>query len=408
MTNMTCPLEETTLTQGQHPGATANPPMCASGSAQPAASASSQCTSGHSSGAESTRRTNRGLTSQAPATVLRTVIRVRALGNANRFRVIRTIDVAAACFPEREYKAALTAAQRAMRGMVKAALLRRYRTDRFQTVYGLTQLGAEYLQEVGVEASASVRRVSDMTNPEHRLWAQFLVLCAEARGLRAWTEIELLRLLNLKTRADQPTVQGPLRVQVSTPKGVRPKVLRPDALVVEPDGATWVEVDRSARGSERAADLRALALSVGATLLTGHTLCRVAVFTRSARIHHRVLALIAQLTEQTARAPLVLGRRQLRESAPGEYEVWETRNRDHGDGRASLVDALAGHVVVQTLPTWLPKVRLDGRGNVSTAGWFRDNYLPYRRPLSLSAWESPGSPLLRDAGLSPDAGNGPR
>jgi len=327
---------------------------------------------------------------------------LRALGQANRFRVIRTIDVAVACFAERDYKAALTAAQRAMRGMVKAELLRRYRTDRFQTVYGLTQRGAELLQEAGIEAAASVRRVSDMTNPEHRLWAQFLVLCAEARRLPAWTEDELLRLLNHKTSFDTSAVQGPLTVRVRKLKGTCVKVLRPDAFWVEPDGATWAEVDRSARGSDRAADLRALVLSVGAPLLTGQALRRVAVFTRSERIHRRVLALLAQLSGQTAKAPLAIGRREVRETAPGEYEVWETCNRDHGDGRASLVDQLAGHVIVQTLPTWLPKVRLDGRGNVSMAGWFSENYLPYRRPHSLPAWELPASPLLRDAGLLPD------
>lgn len=382
--------------------------MCARGSGQPVAVPSTQCTSGHSGKAESQRRTDRGLTNQVPATVLRAIIRLRALGLANRFRVMRTVDVAVACFPERDYKAALTAAQRAMRSMVKAELLRRYRSDRFQTIYGLTQRGAEYLQEAGIVAAASVRRVSDMTNPEHRLWAQFLVLCAEARRLPAWTEAELLHVLNLETPANRPAVQGPLRVQVSTPTGAHAKVLRPDALWAEPDGATWAEVDRSARGSDRAADLRALVLSVGSTLLTGHALRRVVVFTRSERVHRRVLALLAQLSGQTAKAPLVIGRREVRETAPGEYAVWETCNRDHGDGRASLMDKLAGHVVVQTLPTWLPKVRLDGRGNVSTAGWFSENYLPYRRPLSLPAWEMPASPLLRDAGPSQNRDKRPR
>ncbi len=68
-----------------------------------------------------------------------------ALKLANRFRVVRTIDVAVGCFAERPFKAALTAAQRAMRGMVKDDLLRRYRTDRFQTVYGLSGKGADWL-----------------------------------------------------------------------------------------------------------------------------------------------------------------------------------------------------------------------------------------------------------------------
>ena len=116
---------------------------------------------------------SRGLTAQASSLHLRDVIYERSLLLADRFRVIRTIDLAAACFPEKPFKASLTAAQRAVRGMGKRGLLRRYRTDRFQTVYGLTQPGVDWLGDHGHDAASSVRRVSDMTNPEHRLWANF-------------------------------------------------------------------------------------------------------------------------------------------------------------------------------------------------------------------------------------------
>ena len=142
-----------------------------------------------------TRKVARGLAATISTTKLKQAIWLRALLTANRFRVIRTIDVAVCCFAERPYKAALTAAQRAMRGLVKADLLKRYRTDRFQTVYGLSQKGVDWLDEAGHDASSSVRRVSDMTNPEHRFWAQFLVLSCESRGIKAQTEQELLQLL---------------------------------------------------------------------------------------------------------------------------------------------------------------------------------------------------------------------
>lgn len=347
--------------------------------------------------ANAARHVSRGLSAQVPTNALRSAIWRRTLTLANRFRVIRTVDIAVACFPEREYKAALTGAQRAMRGMVRASLLKRYRTDRFQTVYGLTQRGAEWLEEAGIDAAASVRRVSDMTNPEHRAWAQFLVLCAEARGLSAFTEAELLKDLNRGTGPNEPPVQGPLRVQVlTTGNKTRTAVLRPDALVIEVDGASWLEVDRSARGSDRAASLRALVLSIGADLVNGHVLRRVVVLTKTERIYKRVLALLAQLAAVAERGALVRGRRQLREIGRGEYEVWQTRERKYADGRSSLVDRAAGHVVVQPLPTWLPKVRLDGRGASSTAGWLAENYLPYRRPAGLPAWDRPQSPLLRD------------
>ena len=66
------------------------------------------------------------------------------------------------------------------------------------TVYGITERGAAWLEERDVDAAASVRRVTDMTNPEHRLWAQFLTLCSEARGLAAMAEQELLQVLSMR------------------------------------------------------------------------------------------------------------------------------------------------------------------------------------------------------------------
>ena len=66
----------------------------------------------------------RGATAHMSSLALREAIYLRALLLANKFRVIRTIDIAAFCFPERPFKAALTAAQRAVRGLVKSQLLR--------------------------------------------------------------------------------------------------------------------------------------------------------------------------------------------------------------------------------------------------------------------------------------------
>jgi hypothetical protein len=340
------------------------------------------------------RQVARGITTTTPTTVLRHAIRMRVLSLANRLRVIRTLDVAAHCFPERGFQAALAAAQRAMRALVKALLLRRYRTDRFQTVYALTERGASWLRDINADASASVRRVSDMSNPEHRLWASFIVLAGEARGLKAATESELLAILNPMPARSGAPVLGPLAVSVATSKGRRTKVLRPDALLFESDGATWVEVDRSARGSDRAADLRSLTLSVGGELTTGDVLRRVVVFTRTERIHKRVVALLVQLAKDSSDVALESGRRQLRRLDEGQFEVWRTNERRHDDGRISLVDDLAGHILVQRLPTWLPKFRLDGRDSASTAGWFPENYLPYQRPAALPEWLSPSSPLL--------------
>jgi len=317
----------------------------------------------------------------------------RSLSLANRFRVIRTLDIAAHCFPERGFKAALTAAQRAVRGMVKAQLLRRYKTDRHMTVYGLTQRGAAWLAERGIDAAASVRRVSDMSNPEHRLWAQFLVLCAEARHLKAMSEPELMReLCVLFQGKEHPT--SLLEVTTVGAGRARQTTLRPDAVCYEGDGLCWIEVDRSARGADRATALRALALSVGSQVKTGQMLRTVAVYTRNDRIRNRVLATLRELAQQAESASLQEGRRQLRETAPGNFEVWVSRERKLSDGRAQLVETLAGHVVVQALPVWLPRYRIDGRGQNSDAGWFSARELPYRRPEGLPDWPVPRSPLL--------------
>lgn len=343
---------------------------------------------------EGCARVERGLTERLSSTYIRQEVRSRALVLANRFRVVRTLDVAVACFPERGFKAALTAAQRAMRGLVQDGLLRRYRTDRMQTVYGLTQRGANCLQDLNLDGTASLRRVSEMSNPEHRLWAQFLTLCAEARGLQAWTEAELMQLLNRRSSDGKTTVQGLLQVNITTSSGTRSKVLRPDALIQEEDGATLIEIDRSIRGSERAADLRALAHSVGSELCDGQVLRRVVIFTRNDRIRSRVLATLGRLADDLERAALMRGRRQLHRTSDGEFAVTVTVNRRHSDRRVSLVDIAGGHVIVQPLPTWLPKFRLDGRGTNSEAGWMGENYLPYRRPEGLGGWDVLASPLL--------------
>lgn len=306
-----------------------------------------------------THKVARGLAATISTTKLKQTIWLRALLTANRFRVIRTIDVAVCCFAERPYKAALTAAQRAMRGLVKADQLKRYRTDRFQTVYGLSQKGVDWLDEAGHDASASVRRVSDMTNPEHRLWAQFWVLTCEARGMKAQTEQELLQSLNKGAKPGEALVQGLLTVTTMRGKRASTIQLRPDAVAYEKDGVTWLEVDRSKRGSDREASLAALVSSVGRALKEGSILRRVVVFCKTERIRKRALAVVNGLAQANNAEVLIAGRRHFREVEPGIYAVWTALESKLKDGRTQLVDTLVGYVIVQLLPIWLPKVRID-------------------------------------------------
>ena len=353
----------------------------------------------------------RGATERMSSLALRDAIYERALLLANRFRVIRTIDIAAACFPERPFKAALTAAQRAVRGLVKSALLRRYRTDRFQTVYGLTQRGVDWLADHGHDAASSVRRVSDMTNPEHRLWAQFLVICAWARGLDAVTEAELLQRLNATARpgsttnAQAATTQGYITVDVHRHSGTVRKSLRPDAVAYEDrgGGVAWFEVDRSKRGSERQADLAALVGAIGSKTADGKILRRVIVMCKTERIERDALRIVEQLAAEANERVLTEGRQHIRRYDDGVYEVWTAIPFKRKDGRTALVDERIGHVIVQMLPTWLPKVRVDASNKWSTDGWLEDNYLPHKRPPTTGRWEMPVSPLIRPPQRKPKA-----
>lgn len=338
------------------------------------------------------RVVTRGLTAAIHPNALQQIVWLRALENLNRFRVVRAIDIAVACFPERPFKAALTAAQRAMRGLAKANLVRRYRTDRFQHVYGLTVAGARWLNDRGVPAVASVRRVVDMSNPEHALWMNFIVLGAEARELRAMTESEGLQDLNLQRDEGAPAIQGFLNVDV--PGGVR--TLRPDAIAFEDDGMTWFEIDRSKRGSDREAALSALVGRVGVPLPNQSVLRRVVVLARTERIWQRARAVLRAKAALADDVPLVRGSsRHFREAGDGVFEVWAAVTQSP-DGYA--IDMCVGHVIIQLLPTWLPKVRLDRSNRQPLAGWFNENYLPYRRPATLPLWPTPKSPLLNHFG----------
>ncbi len=344
----------------------------------------------------------RGATERMSSLALRDAIYERSLLLSDRFRVIRTIDIAAACFPDRPFKAALTAAQRAVRGLVKTDLLRRYRTDRFQTVYGLTQRGVDWLADHGHDAASSVRRVSDMTNPEHRLWAQFLVICAWARGLDAITEAELLQRLNATARpgstknAKAGTTQGYVTVDVHRHGGTVRKHLRPDAVAYEErgGGVVWFEVDRSKRGSGRQADLAALVGAIGSKTADGKILRRVVVMCKTERIERDASRIVEQLAAAWNEQVLTEGRQHIRRYDDGVYEVWTALPFKRKDGRTALLDERIGHVIVQMLPTWLPKVRIDASNRWSCDGWFNDNNLPYKRPPSTGRWEVPVSPLV--------------
>src|SRR3546814_19161887 len=104
-----------------------------------------------------------------------------------------------------------------MRGMARDGLVQEYITDRHQHIYALTRAGAQWLNErTGGQAAASTRHASELTNPEHALYENFITICCEQRGLTAQPERELLE--GLKSDS-QPPQGGLLRVQIGRASG---------------------------------------------------------------------------------------------------------------------------------------------------------------------------------------------
>jgi hypothetical protein len=212
--------------------------------------------------------------------------------------------------------------------------------------------------------------------------------------LNALTEQELLRELNAGAKLGDPLVQGLLKVTTEQGKRAGTLNLRPDALCRESDGTTFFECDISKRGNDREASLAAEFMAIGRKLSDGSALRRVVVMCKTERIRKRAIAVMARLMAAHNPQVLTTGRRHFVEIEQGTYEVWAAVDEPLLDGRTQLVDKLVGHVIVQLLPIWLPKVRIDATNTHSLEGWFGENYLPYRRPKSLGDWKQLSSPLV--------------
>lgn len=313
-------------------------------------------------------------------------IRLRVLRVTNRFRQVRSIDVAAALFPEREFKAALSAAQRAMGRLVRDKMLTRYRSLSGQTYYALAKRGADLLRENSAnnpkdgQAEPSASRACEKTNPEHALWSAFAVACCEARGMTAFTERELLPRFSAG-RGGAP--RYPLRY--TAPDG-RPKGLMPDVLALEPDGQSvvWFEIDRSARGAQRLDDLVGLVGRLGSSVDLGNgtrgVLRRVVVWCKTPGILRR------NRTHLTGRMPTKRGpvprlrvgiadESALRHRGNDVYDMHKDVDVTLPKGWVQRQTLVVGQLHLQLLPTHLPGYSYrHGRAR----GWFDDGGLPYR------------------------------
>ena len=323
--------------------------------------------------------------------------RLNALKILARFEQARAIDIAAGLSPEREFKAALSAAQRTLKGLLRDKYVTRYLSDSRRVFYGLTAKGARLLREYAYEggdgiAQAPASRVCEKSNPEHALWSSFFTIASEARGLQAWTERELLpRYLSTNPRTHTTERSFPLSYRGNDGKR---KGLMPDAMAASDydDGVIWFEIERSARGSARLDDLIGLVKKLGTEVNMGLgkkrvlrkviILCKTSSILRRDRTH-----LVGRATAGDQLLRVRLGNNidepALIEREPGCFDYYHYIER-HANGVTSLALEVGGQVHLQLLPMHLASYSYK---HGAAHGWFDDGSLPFREPDS--AWSEP-------------------
>lgn len=316
--------------------------------------------------------------------------RLNVLKVLARFKQARALDIAAALFPDRGYMAALSATQRTLQRLRADKHVTRYSSDSRRVFYALTAKGARLLRDAASDGSgdgaaqASASRACEKTNPEHALWSAFATIASEARGLRAWTETELKPRFLRKARGSRlPTRTFPCVYESGNTK----KGLMPDALAVSDNsvdfGAVWFEIDRSARGSARLDDLKALVQCIGKDVSIGggesRTLRKVVVLCKTASILRRNRSHLTGSNNDGLRLRLAHDKKSPslveREGEPGIFDYYL-------DG--TYQPKVVGQLHLQMLPTHLPSY---GYADGPPHGWFDDGSLPYREPDA--AWPEP-------------------
>lgn len=320
-----------------------------------------------------------------------TANRLNALRVLARFQQARALDIAAALFPDRGFKAALSATQRTLQRLRRDGHVTRYSSDSRRVFYALTTKGARVLRDAASDgggdgtAQATAHRACEKTNPEHALWSAFAAIACEARGLRAWTETELKPRFLKRVRGSRL----PKRIFPCVYKsGKLEKGLMPDALAVSDNdptfGAAWFEIDRSARGSARLDDLKALVQCLGNKISIGdgeaRTLRKVVVLCKTPSILRRNRSFLTGRPsggelrlrlEWDSSVPSLIER----ENEPGIFDFYR-------DG--TYQPKVVGQLHLQMLPTHLSSY---GYADGPPRGWFDDGSLPYQEPDA--AWPEP-------------------
>ena len=301
---------------------------------------------------------------------------IGALMLMDRLRFIRTIDLAFHLYAGRTFTAALAAANNLLKRLTRNGFVTAHTTRvGGMRIYGIAQRGVNFLRDnTGYEAKAH-RSLKNVKNPEHRLWANLIVITAEPRGLSAMTESEVLRYEreNGEVVRDNCGAESVIpRKLLTVPNLRRPgerKGLTPDALLMEEgDDRVWIEIDASNRSSGRVKDCLALVAKIGSRLCDPEQmrLAKVVVYARTRRIYTHITGLL----RKQAGAPVEPASTYLKPAErEGAFEVWYHPSiADDKPGKPAR-DFRCGQVQVQMLPD----IRNGGQG------WYDQDWLPYAR-----------------------------
>ena len=297
---------------------------------------------------------------------------IKALLLMDRLRFIRTIDIAFHLYANRTFTAALAAANNLLKRLARNGFVNAH-TARVGglRIYGISQRGVNFVRNhTGHEAKAH-RSLRDIKNPEHRLWSNLIVIAAEARGLTAMTESEVLRF---ERNAGEVVSDGcggerviprKLLTVINRKKPGERKGLTPDAILLHgSDQEIWIECDASKRSSDRTGELKSLVRSIATTLGDGRRLSRIVFFARERRSYTHIIGVLKKQSEER----IERGSTYLRPAAyEGVFDAWYRPSIADDRPGQPAPDFRCGRVQVAMLPD------VRGKGE----GWYDQDWLPF-------------------------------
>ena len=289
----------------------------------------------------------------------------------DRLRFVRTLDLAFHLYANRTFTEALAAANNLVKRLMRNGLVYAHTTRvGGMHIYGINQVGVNLLRDHEGHEGRAHRSLRDVKHPEHRLWANLIVITAEARGLSAMTEKEVLSFEHKagasvcdKDGAERIIPEKLLTVANTRKLGTK-KGLTPDVLLQQGNERIWGEIDTSKRSSQRVSDLLQLVSKVGSILSDQTHLERVVVFTKERRFYTHIIGVLARKAEERIERASSYLKSTTKE---GVFDAWYHPSvADDRPGRPAQ-DYGCGTVQVQMLP--------DIRGKAE--GWYDQNWLPF-------------------------------